>query len=90
MRRRPGFCLLYTSYLRSITPDPAEVTPALSTGLSIDHVVSIVCAYLGGLVWTNWGPQYVFLIALALSAVNLFVIRLVKLPARQEADAAVQ
>lgn len=65
-------------YLRSIAVDPADVTPTLSLGLSIDHVVSITCAFLGGIVWTCWGPQYIFFLAAALSCVNLYVAFKVK------------
>ena len=67
-------------YLKSITLDPADITPTLSTGLSMDHVVSIVCAYLGGVVWLNYGPQYVFYIAAGFSVINVVVALMVKKP----------
>ena len=60
-----------TMYLKTIAADPADITPTLSTGLSMDHVVSITCAYLGGIVWFNHGPQYVFYAAAVLSIVNV-------------------
>ncbi len=65
--------MVRTIYLRTITVDPSDVTPTLSLGLSIDHVVSITCSFLGGVVWTYWGPQYIFFLAAALSLVNLYV-----------------
>jgi predicted MFS family arabinose efflux permease len=65
-------------YLRTIAVDPSDVTPTLSLGLSIDHVVSITCAFLGGIVWTYWGPQYIFFLAAGLSCVNLYVAFKVK------------
>lgn len=65
-------------YLRSIAVDPADVTPTLSLGLSVDHIVSITCAFLGGIIWTKWGPQYIFFLAAALSCVNLYVAFKVK------------
>ena len=65
-------------YLKSITSDPADITPTLSTGLSMDHVISIVCAYLGGVVWFNYGPHYVFYIAAGFSVVNVVVALLIK------------
>ncbi len=71
-------------YLRNIVLNPKDITPTLSAGISLDHVVSIICAYLGGLAWMAWGPQYVFFIAAALSLVNLIVARLVKLPSSDE------
>ena len=69
-----------TMYLKSIAVDPADITPTLSTGLGMDHVISIVCAYLGGLLWGNFGPQYVFFIAAAFSLVNVVAALLIKGP----------
>jgi len=60
-------------YLRTIALDKSEITPTLSTGMSLDHAISIICAFLGGLVWEAWGPQYVFFIAAVLSLGNVIV-----------------
>jgi len=60
-------------YLRSIAWDQSEVSPTLSTGISLDHAISIICAYLGGLAWAAWGPEFVFYIAAALSLGNVVV-----------------
>jgi hypothetical protein len=84
MSTQMGF--IRTVYLRTIAVDPADVTPTLSLGMSMDHTVSILCAYAGGIVWTLLGPQYVFFMAAALSFVNLFVAIKVKLPAQGEED----
>ncbi len=65
--------MVRTLYLRSIAVDTSEITPTLSMGVSIDHVISIAAATAGGIVWHEWGPQYVFFIAAALSCINLFV-----------------
>jgi predicted MFS family arabinose efflux permease len=72
--------IIRTVYLRKIAVDPRDVTPTLSLGMSMDHVVSILCAYAGGVVWVLWGPQYIFYLAAALSLVNLYVAIRVKLP----------
>ncbi|MEG1255067.1 MFS transporter [Clostridium sp.] len=66
-------------YLRSIAVDPQDITPTLSLGISMDHIVSIICAYIGGIVWSAWGPQYIFFLAAGFSFVNLFVARKVKI-----------
>ena len=60
-------------YLRSIAVDKSEIAPTLSTGMSLDHAISIICALLGGVVWYAWGPQYVFFIAAVLSLGNVMV-----------------
>lgn len=72
--------LIRVVYLRTIAVNPADVTPTLSLGLSMDHVVSILCAYAGGIVWTVFGPQWLFYLAASLSLVNLWVAIRVKLP----------
>ncbi len=73
--------LVRTVYLRSIAVKTSDITPNLSLGLSLDHIVSIVCAVLGGMIWTAWGPQYIFFLAASLSLVNLYVAARVRLPA---------
>ena len=71
--------IIRVSYLRSIAKSEMDITHTLTTGMSMDHVVSILCAYLGGIVWTHYGPQYVFYAAAALSLTNLVVAILVKI-----------
>lgn len=62
-------------YLRQIAVTEQEVTQVLSTGLSLDHFVSILAAQLSGLVWTFWGPQWVFFLAAFFSLGNVLVAR---------------
>ena len=71
--------IIRVSYLRSIAKSEMDITHTLTTGMSMDHVVSILCAYLGGIVWTNYGPQYVFYAAAFISLANLAVAALVKI-----------
>jgi len=80
--------IVRTVYLKSIATDPADITPTLSTGLSMDHVVAISCAYLGGIVWNDLGPQYVFFIAAALSVLNVAVALMIK-PAASANEASI-
>lgn len=76
--------LIRQLYLRSIALDPADIAPTLSLGQSMDHVVSIICASLGGFVWSLFGPQYVFFLAALMSVINLAVAR-VAVPHRSPA-----
>jgi hypothetical protein len=72
--------------LRSIVLDQSEISPALSTGMSLDHILSIICAFLGGLAWSAWGPHVVFIIASALSLCNVLIASL--LPKKENREAA--
>ncbi|NLW19910.1 MAG: MFS transporter [Clostridiales bacterium] len=67
--------VLKAVYLRQIALDPGEVTHVLSTGISLDHVVSILAAQLSGLVWALLGPEWVFFMAAFFSLGNLYAAR---------------
>ncbi len=70
--------IIRSLYLRSIIRSPSELAPTLTTGQAMDHVVSIICATGGGLIWSIWGPQYIFFLAAGLSLINFFVAVKVK------------
>lgn len=64
-------------YLKSIAVSDSDVTATLSMGVSMDHIVSIIAAMLGGLIWANWGSQWVFFMAAAFSLGNLVIATLI-------------
>jgi hypothetical protein len=57
-----------TTYLHKILEHKDDLTPTLSTGVSIDHAVSMVVPTFGGLLWVHYGYPYVFLCAAGLAA----------------------
>ncbi|MEA3424589.1 MAG: MFS transporter [Bacillota bacterium] len=65
--------LIRTVYLKRIVVDSKDITPTISLGITMDHFVSIVAAFMGGIIWISWGPQYIFYMVSALSLVNLYV-----------------
>ena len=53
-----------TTYMKRIALKPEDVSPSLSLGTSIDHMVTIFLPILGGLAWYKSGPggyKWVFL-----------------------------
>ncbi|MFA5904567.1 MAG: MFS transporter [Desulfobacula sp.] len=76
--------LVRTVYLQAIAVKTSEITQTLSMGISLDHIVTIICAALGGMIWGTWGPQYIFFLAALLSLVNLYVAFKVELPINSE------
>ncbi len=60
-------------YLRSIALCPEDITPTLSTGTSLDHIVSIIAAMISGVIWETFGSHWVFFMAAAFSLGNLYV-----------------
>lgn len=77
--------IIRTLYLRAIAVTPQDITPTLSIGISMDHIISISAAVFGGIVWDLWGPQYVFFLAASLSLANLAVAKLAVIPATKNA-----
>jgi predicted MFS family arabinose efflux permease len=77
-RMSAQFYMVRSIYMRSIALTPEDVTPSLTLGMAIDHVVAIIGSYLCGLVWFEWGPEFVFLIAGALSLINLIAAQGIK------------
>ena len=67
------FAMVRSIYMQSIAIKKEDVTPSLTVGMAIDHVVSIAGSLICGTVWYVWGPEYVFVIAGILSLVNLIV-----------------
>lgn len=60
-------------YVRQIALDDADITPTLAVGMSLDHIVGISSALLGGFIWHNWGPWYVFIFSAVLAVGNLLI-----------------
>jgi predicted MFS family arabinose efflux permease len=70
-RMSAQFYMVRAIYMRSLAISPEDVTPSLSLGMAIDHVVAIVGSFICGTVWSVWGPEYVFMIAGGLSLLNM-------------------
>lgn len=66
---------------------PADISPTLSLGISIDHIVAMFLPMLGGLAWRSAGERgyrWVFLGGAAIAAINFVVTRGIKPPKRIE------
>ncbi|MDC7242359.1 MAG: MFS transporter [Spirochaetales bacterium] len=56
-------------YVSRISEDKEEMTAALSTGISINHLISVAIAFGGGFLWKTLGVEWLFILA-ALMAVG--------------------
>ena len=72
------FGMVRAVYMRSVAVSPDEVTPTLSAGMALDHILSILSAVLCGWLWQSLGPQYVFVFAGLLSVGNMAVARRIR------------
>ncbi len=61
------------TYLKKIALCDDDVSPTLSMGMTIDHIVSMFMPWLGGFVWTFMGYEYVFIFGAVIAALNLLL-----------------
>lgn len=76
-----------STYVRKIVTDPADVTPTLSTGVSLQHIASMVIPVFGGLLWAAVSYQAVFIAAAFIALLNLILSSRIKIepePALQQ------
>ncbi len=57
-------------YVKDIGGSKDEITATLSTGISINHVISIGAAWAGGWCWEHWGVETLFIFAAAMAIAN--------------------
>jgi predicted MFS family arabinose efflux permease len=69
-----------TTYLGKIAEDPADITPTIATGITIDHAVAMSLPVVSGYVWEAFGFRWVFLLAGAIALVGFFVCLQVRVP----------
>jgi predicted MFS family arabinose efflux permease len=61
-------------YIKKIALRPEDVQPALTAGVTIDHIFSIAIALLGGVVWKVFGFEYVFFMGVGIAMLNFLVV----------------
>jgi MFS family permease len=69
-----------TTYLGKIADDPADITPTIATGITIDHSVAMTLPILSGYIWEAYGFRWVFLLAGAIAVVGFFVCLQIRVP----------
>jgi uncharacterized membrane protein SpoIIM required for sporulation len=57
-------------YVQDISGSQEEITATLSTGISVNHVISILIALLGGLIWDLVGIEVLFSLSAFLGLLN--------------------
>jgi predicted MFS family arabinose efflux permease len=73
-------------YVRQLAENQDELTSTLSTGISINHLISILAAPAGGWIWMKWGVGMLFAFAAVMAIFNsLFAMTLPK-PAKKTAE----
>jgi predicted MFS family arabinose efflux permease len=71
-----------TTYLKKIADDPADITPTISMGITIDHAVAMTLPVLSGYIWEAYGFRWVFILAGAIAFAGFFVCLRIRTPDR--------
>jgi len=61
------------TYVRKIALSAEDVSPTLSMGITLDHIVSMFVPFLGGFIWNVMGYEYVFVVGAAIATLNLLL-----------------
>jgi hypothetical protein len=57
-------------YVQNIAANQEEITATISTGISVNHVISVLIALLGGLLWKLAGIETLFTLSAFLGLLN--------------------
>jgi hypothetical protein len=71
-----------TTYMKKIAITPEDVSPSLTLGISLDHVVTVFLPILGGLAWYKGGAggyRYVFIAGAVIAVINFISSRRIKI-----------
>ncbi len=71
-----------TTYLQKIADTPDDITPTISMGITVDHLVAMSLPVLSGYIWQSFGFRWVFLLAGAIAVAGFFVCLRIRIPDR--------
>lgn len=77
-----------STYLKKIAISPEDVSPTLSMGISMDHVVSMIIPFTGAFIWESIGYEFVFLGGACIALLNLFLTSKIRVDKRTELQSA--
>ena len=57
-------------YIRGLASSQDELASTMSTGISINHFISIIAAPIGGMIWAKWGVGVLFVFSALMAICN--------------------
>jgi predicted MFS family arabinose efflux permease len=69
-----------STYMKKIAMQPSHIQPALTASVTLDHIFSIAAALVGGVIWNQFGFQYVFLMGGVIALIDLAAVRHMRVP----------
>jgi predicted MFS family arabinose efflux permease len=79
-----------STYMKKIALQDADIQPALSASVTIDHFFSIGIALIGGVIWNFFGFQYVFLLGVLIAVINFFTTMRIRIPQKLPVAVTIQ
>ena len=70
-------------YVQDLSSTPEEMTSTITTGISVNHLISVIIALLGGLIWENLGIEALFTLSAILGLANTLYATTIKKPVNQ-------
>lgn len=67
------------TYLKKIALTPEDVSPTLAMGTTMDHILSMLVPWVGGVIWVKFGYEVVFIGGALIAAINLSATSRVKI-----------
>ncbi len=68
-------------YVQDISDNPEEMRATISTGISVNHLITVFIALLGGWVWNVLGIETLFIVSAVLGLCNSAYAATIKRPA---------
>ena len=72
-------------YVQDISDSPEEMRATITTGVSVNHLITIVIALFGGMIWQGLGIEVLFTISAALGLCNSIYAATIKTSKRLRA-----
>lgn len=67
-------------YVQDLSENRDELTATLTTGISVNHLISVIIALLGGLIWKTLGIEVLFSLSAVLGIANSLFAATIKKP----------
>ena len=72
-------------YVQDIASSQEEITVTISTGISVNHIISIIIAVIGGLLWKYAGIEILFSLSAFLGLINSLYAATIKVEKKTRA-----
>jgi len=67
-------------YVQDLSSTPEEMTATITTGISVNHLISVIIALVGGLIWEKLGIEVLFTMSALLGLANSLYAMTIKKP----------